>query len=176
MRNISVAVNYVTRSIGRFSRSCYDRWIRCQVTTIVHGTTVATNALLERRGAKTGVITTKGFRDVLEMRRRTGLQRRACGEHSTHRSKGSPTKLKSEHADGTIDIELDVIGVRKAARYLLQQNCSALSIVFINSYVNSENEEKAKKAVEEIWPNSCHSVDEILPWKLENMNGLRPQL
>ena len=41
-----------------------------QVATIIHGTTVATNALLERKGAKTGIITTAGFRDVLEMRRR----------------------------------------------------------------------------------------------------------
>ena len=40
------------------------------VSTIIHGTTVATNALLERKGAKTGIITTRGFRDVLEMRRR----------------------------------------------------------------------------------------------------------
>ena len=40
------------------------------VSTIIHGTTVATNALLERKGAKTGVITSAGFRDVLEMRRR----------------------------------------------------------------------------------------------------------
>ncbi|MED5352554.1 MAG: hydantoinase/oxoprolinase N-terminal domain-containing protein, partial [Pseudomonadota bacterium] len=40
------------------------------VSTIIHGTTVATNALLERKGAKAGIITTAGFRDVLEMRRR----------------------------------------------------------------------------------------------------------
>ena len=40
------------------------------VATVIHGTTVATNALLERKGAKTGIITTAGFRDVLEMRRR----------------------------------------------------------------------------------------------------------
>ncbi|MEL6523871.1 MAG: hydantoinase/oxoprolinase N-terminal domain-containing protein, partial [Pseudomonadota bacterium] len=40
------------------------------IATIVHGTTVGTNALLERKGARTGIITTKGFRDVLEMRRR----------------------------------------------------------------------------------------------------------
>ena len=41
-----------------------------EINTVVHGTTVGTNALLERKGAKTGIITTKGFRDVLEMRRR----------------------------------------------------------------------------------------------------------
>ena len=40
------------------------------ISTIVHGTTVGTNALLERKGARTGIITTRGFRDVLEMRRR----------------------------------------------------------------------------------------------------------
>ena len=40
------------------------------VATVIHGTTVATNALLERQGARTGLITTRGFRDVLEMRRR----------------------------------------------------------------------------------------------------------
>ena len=41
-----------------------------QIRTVVHGTTVGTNALLERKGARTGIITTQGFRDVLEMRRR----------------------------------------------------------------------------------------------------------
>ena len=40
------------------------------IRTVVHGTTVGTNALLERKGARTGIITTEGFRDVLEMRRR----------------------------------------------------------------------------------------------------------
>ena len=41
-----------------------------EIATVLHGTTVGTNALLERKGAKTGIITTEGFRDVLEMRRR----------------------------------------------------------------------------------------------------------
>ncbi|MED5406772.1 MAG: hydantoinase/oxoprolinase N-terminal domain-containing protein, partial [Pseudomonadota bacterium] len=50
----------ITRALGGLGR----------VATIVHGTTVATNALLERKGARTGLITTRGFRDVLEMRRR----------------------------------------------------------------------------------------------------------
>ena len=105
-----------------------------QITTIVHGTTVATNALLERRGAKTGVITTKGFRDVLEMRRRD--RPTTWGLWGTFQPI-VPRDLRLEVeertlADGTIDIELDVSGVRAAASYLLQQNCSALSIVFLN--------------------------------------------
>ena len=51
------------------------------VSTIIHGTTVATNALLERKGAKTGIITTTGFRDVLEMRRRDRPKTGGFGEH-----------------------------------------------------------------------------------------------
>ena len=50
----------IGRNVDDFSR----------IATVVHGTTVGTNALLERKGARTGIITTKGFRDVLEMRRR----------------------------------------------------------------------------------------------------------
>ena len=52
------------------------------VSTIIHGTTVATNALLERKGAKTGIITTKGFRDVLKCAAATAPKLGVFGEHS----------------------------------------------------------------------------------------------
>jgi len=137
-----------------------------QIATIVHGTTVATNALLERRGAKTGVITTKGFRDVLEMRRRD--RPTTWGLWGTFEPI-VPRDLRLEVeerilADGTIDTKLDVAEVKNAASYLLEKQCSALSIVFINSYVNNRNEQEAKKAAQEIWPNSHITVSsEILP-------------
>lgn len=51
-----------------------------QLATVVHGTTVGTNALLERKGAKTGIITTEGFRDVLEMLAGIGQQRGGFGD------------------------------------------------------------------------------------------------
>ncbi len=88
-----------------------------QIATIVHGTTVATNALLERRGAKTGVITTKGFRDVLEMRRRD--RPTTWGLWGTFEPI-VPRDLRLEVeerilADGTIDTKLDVVEVKNAA-------------------------------------------------------------
>ena len=137
-----------------------------QIATIVHGTTVATNALLERRGAKTGVITTKGFRDVLEMRRRD--RPTTWGLWGTFEPI-VPRDLRLEVeerilADGTIDTKLDVVEVKNAASYLLEKQCAALSIVFINSYVNNRNEQEAKRAAQEIWPNSHITVSsEILP-------------
>ena len=137
-----------------------------QIATIVHGTTVATNALLERRGAKTGVITTKGFRDVLEMRRRD--RPTTWGLWGTFEPI-VPRDLRLEVeerilADGTIDTKLDVAEVKNAASYLLEKQCAALSIVFINSYVNNRNEQEAKRAAQEIWPNSHITVSsEILP-------------
>ena len=137
-----------------------------QIATIVHGTTVATNALLERRGAKTGVITTKGFRDVLEMRRRD--RPTTWGLWGTFEPI-VPRDLRLEVeerilADGTIDTKLDVEEVKNAASYLLEKQCAALSIVFINSYVNNRNEQEAKRAAQEIWPNSHITVSsEILP-------------
>ena len=137
-----------------------------QIVTIVHGTTVATNALLERRGAKTGVITTKGFRDVLEMRRRD--RPTTWGLWGTFEPI-VPRDLRLEVeerilADGTIDTKLDVVEVKNAASYLLGKQCAALSIVFINSYVNNRNEQEAKRAAQEIWPNSHITVSsEILP-------------
>ena len=76
----------------------------------------------------------------------TGQPRGACGNIQPIVPKDLRLEVEERTlADGTIDIELDVSGVRAAASYLLQQNCSALSIVFINSYVNSENEEKQRK-------------------------------
>ena len=137
-----------------------------QIATIVHGTTVATNALLERRGAKTGVITTKGFRDVLEMRRRD--RPTTWGLWGTFEPIVSrDLRLEVEErilADGTIDTKLDVVEVKNAASYLLGKQCAALSIVFINSYVNNRNEQEAKRAAQEIWPNSHITVSsEILP-------------
>ena len=137
-----------------------------QIATIVHGTTVATNALLERRGAKTGVITTKGFRDVLEMRRRD--RPTTWGLWGTFEPI-VPRDLRLEVeerilGDGTIDTKLDVAEVKNAASYLLEKQCVALSIVFINSYVNNRNEQEAKRAAQEIWPNSHITVSsEILP-------------
>ena len=128
--------------------------IRC-IKTIVHGTTVGTNALLERKVAKTGMITTRGFQDVLEMRRRDrpktwGLR----GEFKPV----IPRYLRLEVdelvlADGTLHTPLDESQVRAAVNELLSQGCEAVCIFFINAFANKSNELKALEVVKSLWPN-----------------------
>jgi len=136
------------------------------VSVVVHGTTAGTNALLERKGAKIGVITTTGLRDVLEMRRRDrprtwGLR----GDFTPVVDRAQRLEVPERTlADGTIRTPVDLDAVRDAARALIADNCLAVAVLFANAYANSENEALAVAAVREIWPNdhvSCSS--EILP-------------
>ena len=137
-----------------------------QVATIIHGTTVATNALLERKGAKTGIITTAGFRDVLEMRRRDrpttwGL----WGQFTPVVERVDRLEVTERTlADGTVRIPVDLDEVKKAAQKLLEQGCDAVCLFFINGYANPENEARAAAVLRDIWPNDYVSVaTEILP-------------
>ncbi len=136
------------------------------ISTIVHGTTVGTNALLERKVARTGIITTRGFRDVLEMRRRDRPQ--------TWGLRGSfepivPRELRREVdervlADGTVHTQVDLDQVRAAAKSLIDAGCEAVCVFFINTYANPTNEQAAVAAVREVWPNSyVTAASEVLP-------------
>ena len=133
---------------------------------IVHGTTVGTNALLERKGAKLGVITTAGFRDVLEMRRRDRRHTWGLwGDFTPVTERDMRVEVPERVlADGTIREAVDIAAVEAAARELLARGAEACAIVFINSYANAANERAAAKAVRAIWPNPHLSVSsEILP-------------
>ncbi|MFC3612304.1 hydantoinase/oxoprolinase family protein [Lutimaribacter marinistellae] len=136
------------------------------VSAVIHGTTAGTNALLERKGARIGVITTQGLRDVLEMRRRDrprtwGLR----GEFTPV----VPRDLRIEVpertlADGTIRVPVDLDAVRAAARTLLDSGCAAVAVLFANSYANPENEQRAVGVLKDLWPNPhVSSSSEILP-------------
>ena len=137
-----------------------------QVATIIHGTTVATNALLERKGAKTGIITTAGFRDVLEMRRRDrpttwGL----WGQFTPVVERVNRLEVEERTlADGTVKTPVDIEQVKAAAHHLLDCGCEAVCLFFINGYANPENEARAAEVLRDIWPNEHVSVaTEILP-------------
>ena len=136
------------------------------VSVVVHGTTAGTNALLERKGAKIGVITTMGLRDVLEMRRRDrprtwGLR----GDFAPVVDRALRLEVPERTlADGTIRTPVDLDAVRAAAQTLIEHDCLAVAILFANSYANAENERLAVEAVREIWPNAHVSASsEILP-------------
>ena len=136
------------------------------IATIIHGTTVGTNALLERKVARTGLITTRGFRDVLEMRRRDRPQ--------TWGLRGSfvpviERRLRLEVdervlADGSVHTPVALEQVRAAARQLLADGSEAVCVFFINTYANPVNEQAAVAAVREIWPNAhVTAASEVLP-------------
>ena len=134
--------------------------------SIVHGTTVGTNALLERKGARIGVITTTGFRDTLEMRRRDrpntwGL----WGDFIPIADRDMRLEVAERTlASGDIRLSVDLAGVETAVRTLLQQGAQALAIIFINAYANPANEIAAAATARAIWPNA-HVVasHEVLP-------------
>ncbi len=122
---------------------------------IVHGTTTTTNAVLERNLCKTGLITTQGFRDVLELGRRT--------RPNPYGMKGRfvpiiPRDLRLEvaeryDADGSELVPLDEEGLRTALKALINQGCEALVIHFLHAYANPAHEVRAGEIAAEIWPN-----------------------
>jgi N-methylhydantoinase A len=124
--------------------------------SIVHGTTVGTNTLLERRGQMIGVIATRGFRDILEMRRRD--RRRTWGlwgDFVPISDRDMRLEVNERTlADGTIRAALDPMEVHVAAKLLLEQGAQAVAITFINAYANPENERRAAAEVRAVWPNA----------------------
>src|SRR6266850_5052639 len=137
-----------------------------EVAVIVHGTTTATNALLERKGARTGLITTRGFRDVLELGRRT--------RPTPYGLKGTfealiPRDLRLEvdervDAEGLVVTPLAPDQVREAVGRLRSQGVEALVIHFMHSYLNDAHERQAREIAATLWPNAYITVgSELLP-------------
>ena len=122
---------------------------------LVHGTTTTTNALLERKLATTGLITTRGFRDVLELGRRT--RPKPYGLTGWFEPL-IPRELRLEvpermDAGGRVEVPLDEDAVATAARELLGRGCESVVIHFLHAYRNPDHERQAKRIVEGIWPN-----------------------
>jgi N-methylhydantoinase A len=153
------------------------------LATIVHGTTVGTNALLERKGAKTGLITSRGFRDVLEMRRRDRPRTWGLwGQFVPIISRELRLEVAERtHADGTVAIAVDAEEVTAAARRLLQLGAESCCVFFINSYANAANERVAFEAVRSVWPNDCivassHILPEIREYERASTAALNAYL
>src|SRR5262249_19196335 len=114
-----------------------------RVTYLAHGTTVATNTLLQRKGAKTGLITTRGFRDLLEIARQ---RRPSLYDLRTRKPTVLvPRDLRFEvtervMADGGIRLPLDMAEVDRALAALAVARVEALPFCFLYSYVRPEHE------------------------------------
>ncbi|TPW30615.1 hydantoinase/oxoprolinase family protein [Pararhizobium mangrovi] len=122
---------------------------------IVHGTTTTTNAVLERNLCRTGLVTTMGFRDVLELGRRT--RPNAYGMTGTFEPI-IPRDLRIEiperlDAAGNVIVPLDEERLRTALRHLLECGCETLVIHFLHAYANPAHERRAGEIAAEIWPN-----------------------
>ena len=124
------------------------------IDLIVHGTTTTTNAVLERKLCRTGLITTAGFRDVLELGRRT----RPNAYGMTGRfTPIIPRDLRLEvpermDAQGRVITPLDEGAVRDAVAQLAAMRCESLVIHFLHSYANPDHERSAAQIAASMWP------------------------
>jgi N-methylhydantoinase A len=136
---------------------------------IVHGTTVTTNAVLTERGAKTGLLTTEGFRDVLEMRRGVRSRTHLYDNHYVAPPPLVPRHLRlpiRERVDmaGNELVELDVEGTRAAVGQLLDEGVETIAVCLMHAYANDAHERAVAAIVSELAPDCFLSVSsEVLP-------------
>ncbi len=140
-----------------------------EVTEVVHGTTVASNAILQKIGARTGLLTTRGFRDVLEIGRI-----RTPGMFDLGWRKPEPLvprrwrleAIERIAADGSVVTPLEEVSVREAADFFLGEQVATVAVCFINSYANDAHERRAVAILHECAPSllvtgSCEVLPEI---------------
>lgn len=137
-----------------------------QIELIVHGTTITTNAVLTGEGAKTGFITTKGFRDILNFRR--GQKERQYEKYA------QPAPLLPRHlvkevdervsVDGAVTTPLNEDDVRDAARYFKDNNVDAIGVSLLWSFLDASHEKRIEEILKEECPEAYISISsEILP-------------
>ena len=118
----------------------------------MHGTTVATNAVLERKGSRCGLITTRGFRDILELARRTRPQLFGLtGDFEALIPRELRTEVRERtDADGAILEPLDEGDVASAVAYLRSMGAESIAVHFMHAYANPTNERRCLAIVREL--------------------------
>ncbi|WP_160316961.1 hydantoinase/oxoprolinase N-terminal domain-containing protein, partial [Ardenticatena maritima] len=136
-------------------------------TPIVHGTTVATNALLERRGAPTALITTRGFRDVLAIGRQHRPYLYRLAQHRPPPLVPDEWRLEVPErlsADGRLIEPLDEAVVRQLAERIAASDIESLAVVLLFSFLDARHERRIAEIVREYAPDVPISLSsEILP-------------
>ena len=142
-----------------------------EIDEVLHGCTVATNAILEQKGAKTALITTKGFRDVLEIQRV-----RVPKLYDPLYEKPSPLvprNLRFEvderlDANGRVIRKLDLHQLNEVIEKLKKEDIEAIAICFLHSFVNPTHEEMVETIIKKEFPECFVSISsQILPQKRE---------
>ena len=135
--------------------------------SIVHGTTVATNALLERKGAKTGLLTTLGHRDVLEMRE--GLKDDRYNMRLPAPAPPVPRYLRLGvreriKPDGSIHTKLDDASLNEAINKLREEKVTSVAVCYLHAYKEPKHEQETKKILEAKLPGVSVSISsEVFP-------------
>ena len=171
-----VLVKKVSSSVGDYAQAIIDGLAvvfaeadidAAAIDQVRHGTTVASNAILERKGARTGLIGSKGFRDVLEIR-----TLRMPRLYDLTWSK--PPPLVERYLRTTVDERVNAAGeviqpcapadAEAAVQKLLDEGVEAIAVTLINSYANPANEFVVKAAIEKLAPGLPYSISaEVLP-------------
>jgi len=137
------------------------------ITQIIHGTTLATNALIERRGAKTALITTRGFRDVIEMRTESRFE-----QYDLNLNLPTPLLPRNmrytveERVDalGNILIDLDLAEIELLADQIADAGYESVAVGLIHSYANDKHEKMVRDVLAKRLPNVMVSLScEVSP-------------
>ncbi len=140
-----------------------------QIDHIMHGTTVATNALLEGKGARVGLITTEGFRQILHVARSWTpgppagwiIMQKPEPPAAIEYTREARKRIDSH---GQIVIPLDEAAVRDTLRELVGQGIETLTVSLINSYTNQTHEQRIKAIAQEMFPElPVTASSEVLP-------------
>ena len=138
-----------------------------EVGVFIHGTTLATNALIERRGARTALLTTQGIRDSVEMAHENRFEqydlymRRPEPLVPRNRRIGIPERLA---ADGTVLLPLDEHAVQAAAASLAADGVTSVAVGYLHSYLDARHEERTAEILTECWPEATVTLSsEVCP-------------
>ncbi|GGC44948.1 hydantoinase/oxoprolinase family protein [Chelatococcus reniformis] len=138
-----------------------------EVALFSHGTTVATNALITRRLPRTAMVSTRGFRDVIEIRRANKEEL-----WDTYKDVVRPYVPRRDRlvvseridAQGKVVTPLDEADAREVARILKRRQVAAVAVCFMNAYMNGANERRMKEILEEVMPGVPVSISsQVLP-------------
>jgi N-methylhydantoinase A len=168
-KKVSSTVNDYARAIVDGLSEVLAEWNLAgdELIEILHGTTIASNAILELKGARTGLITTKGFRDVLEIR--TLRTPRLYDMSWTKPPPLVERHLRHEvdervNARGGIDRALDEAEVEQVVRRLLEQGVEAIAVCLLHAYINPTHEQRVKRVINRMAPAVTLCISsEVLP-------------
>ena len=142
---------------------------------VIHGSTVATNTLVERKGARVGLITTQGFRDLLEMRE--GLKEDRYNLRMTPVEPLVPRYLRAEltervRADGSVFTPLDEENLDAVLEQLASEGVEALAVCFLFSYLNSRHEERVGQKIQARFPGMYASLSSTVIPQIKEFDRL----